>query len=164
MAIQKKTVDIVYFSRTGTTRKVSEMLFKELSKRVEVNLIEIKPKRNYPYPIWLFLSFIPHLGVSITCKEVASEIVFLCMPKWTFNCPPITAFLKRADLKRKTVYAAITYGGFDVKRYAENYRQKIENVCDVVEDLILVKRNQIGTREEEIKSWLKKTIKNLNDS
>ena len=153
------TVDIVYFSRTGNTRKVSEMLFKELSKQAEVNLIEIKPKRNYPYVIWLFLSFIPNLGVGITCKDVASEIVFICMPKWTFNCPPITSFLKCADLKGKTVYVSITCGGFDEKRYAKSYIRKLEKKCDAVKDVLLVKRDQLEAGEGEVKKWLKKTVK-----
>ena len=159
MAIQTRTIDIVYFSRTGNTRKVSGMLFRELSKQVEVNIIEIKPKRNYPYLIWLFLSFIPDLGVDITCKEVTSDIVFICMPKWTFNCPPITSFLKRADLKGKTVYISITCGGFDEKRYAKSYRRKLEKTCAAVKDVLLVKRDQLEAGEGEVRKWLKKTVK-----
>ena len=49
--------DIVFFSRTGNTRVVVEEIFQALVKSSNVNLIEIKAKTNYPYFIWLLLSF-----------------------------------------------------------------------------------------------------------
>jgi hypothetical protein len=58
-------VDIVFFSRTGNTRKVVEEIFQSLVKNSDVNLIEIKAKTNYPYFIWLLLSFLPNFGVKI---------------------------------------------------------------------------------------------------
>ena len=158
MSNQTISVDIAYFSWTGNTKKVVEIISQELSKYVKVNVIEIKPKRNYPYLIWLFLSFIPNLAVAIECEEVNSNIIFICMPKWTFNCPPIASFLKKANLNGKILYLIITYGGFDEKRYAESYKNKISKVCKDVKDVLLVKKDKIEDDKEKVRGWVKNVV------
>lgn len=155
-------VDIVYFSWTGNTKKAAEIISHELSKQGEVNLIEIKPKRNYSYLIWLLLSFLPNLGVKIECGEITSQLIFLCMPKWTVNCPPITTFLKSVNLKRKIIYLVITYGGFDEKRYAVSYENKVSKLCEGVKEVLLIKREKIKEGDIiEIREWVKKVIHDL---
>lgn len=141
-------IDILFYSRTGTTKKVAEILFEELSKCADVNLIEIRTKRDHRYLTWLLLSFIPNLGVGITHDEVKATVVFLCMPKWTINCPPVTSFLRSRCLKGKSVYVIITYGGFDGERYAVSYRKKIEKVSRSVREVILVKRDFIKGKND----------------
>jgi len=161
MSDQTINVDIAYFSWTGNTKKVVEIISQELSKYVEVNVIEIKPKRNYPYLIWLFLSFIPNLTVAIECGEVNSPIVFICMPKWTYNCPPIASFLKKANLNGKILYLIITYRGFNEQRYAESYKNKIRKVCEDVKDILLIKRDKIEDAEEKVRGWAKNVVENI---
>jgi hypothetical protein len=151
--------DIVFFSRTGNTKVVAEEISRLLSKDVEVNLIEIKSKKNYFYFIWLFLSFLPHCGVRIMCAEVTSDLVFICLPKWTINCPPITAFLRQADLTEKIVYLVVTYGGFAEKRYVEYYKKKIKKLCKEVKGVLLVKRSEILKGNlGEIKNWIERMV------
>ena len=149
-------VDVIYFSWTGNTKRVAEIIFKELLKLgVRSHLAEIKPKRDYSYIIWLLLSFIPNVGVKIfEVKSTANNIV-LCMPKWTLNCPPVTAFLKKAEIQNKMIYLVITYGGFDEKRYAVSYKKKIEKFGGIVKDVLLIRRREIETNKEKIESWVK---------
>ena len=155
-------VDIVYFSWTGNTRKVVDIISQELSKHAKINVTQITPKRNYPYFIWLFLSFLPNIGVAFEGGHITSDIVFICMPKWTFNCPPITAYLKKNDLKGRFVYLVITYGGFDEKRYAASYKSKIGKICKEVKDFLLVKRSKIvGDDANEIKDWMAKIMNDV---
>ncbi|RLI75289.1 hypothetical protein DRO97_03680 [Archaeoglobales archaeon] len=155
-----KKIDLIFFSWTGNTKKVAEIIFNELLRLgFEINFVEIKPERDYPYLIWLFLSFIPNLGVKINQIRVDSDIFILCMPKWTFNCPPITSFLKQADLCNKTVYLVITYGGFDEKRYAKSYVDKIKKLGGIVKDVLLVKRSRIENDRERIVEWVKSIFK-----
>lgn len=146
-------IDIVYFSWTGNTKKVAKLIFNELKRDFKVNLIEIKSK-NYPYIIWLLLSFIPNIGVKINSVKVNSKVIVICMPKWTFNCPPITSFLKQVNLENKVIYLVITYGGFDEKRYARYYANKIKRKKGIVKDILLIKRSKID--EEQIKKFTEK--------
>lgn len=152
-------IDIVYFSWTGNTKKVAELISSELKNETdfEVKLVEIKSK-DYPYIIWLLLSFIPNFGVNINQVEINSGTIILCMPKWTLNCPPITSFLKQTELRNKTVYLVITYGGFDEKRYAKSYANKIKRLGGIVKDVLFVKRNRIKKDEEKIIGWVKNTF------
>lgn len=153
-------INIVFFSRTGNTKKVVEIIFQKLSKKAETNLIEIKPKRSYPYLIWLILSFLPNFGVKIECDEVTADLVFICFPKWTINCPPITAFLRRVNLTEKIVYLVITYGGFDEKRYAEYYKNKIRRLSKEVKGVFLVKRSKLKKGDlSETKGWIERVVK-----
>lgn len=152
-------VDIVFFSRTGNTRVVVEEIFQALVKSSNVNFIEIKAKTNYPYFIWLLLSFLPNFGVKIVCNDVTvtSDLVFICFPKWTINCPPVTAFLRQVNLSEKMVYLVITYGGFDEKRYAEAYKEKIKKLCKEVKGVLLVKRSEIKKGNlGEIRNWIER--------
>jgi hypothetical protein len=153
--------DIVFFSRTGNTRVVVEEIFQALVKSSNVNFIEIKAKTNYPYFIWLLLSFLPNFGVKIVCNDVTvtSDLVFICFPKWTINCPPVTAFLRQVNLTEKMVYLVITCGGFDEKRYAEAYKEKIKKLCKEVKGVLLVKRSEIKKGNlGEIRNWIERVL------
>jgi hypothetical protein len=154
--------DIVFFSRTGNTKVVGEKISYLLAKDLEVKLIEIKSKKNYSYFFWLVLSFLPHCGVKIMCEEVTSDLVFICFPKWTINCPPVTAFLREVNLTEKMVYLVITYGGFDEKRYAEAYKEKIKKLCKEVKGVLLVKRSEIKKGNlGEIRNWIERVLKGV---
>jgi flavodoxin len=140
--------DLVYFSWTGKTREVFDCLYGELKKRgFSVSLREIVPKRDYPYAIWLLLSFIPNFSVEISPVEISSKVVFLGMPKWSLNCPPITAFMKKAELKGRSFFLVITYGGFDEERYARSMARRIESWGGEVKGVLLVKRRDIESKE-----------------
>jgi flavodoxin len=157
-------VDIVYFSRTGNTRRMVEILGRELAHHAQVRVIEIHPKRNYPYLIWLFLSFVPRLRVSMRCEESTAPVVFLCTPKWTFNCPPVTSFVQRGDLRGKTVALAITCGGFDERRYAADFLSTL-GACggNAIKDVLLVKRKRIDYEAERIKSWVRGVLAGVRE-
>lgn len=153
---QKPSIDIVYFSWTGNTKRVMDFLAAELTPRYQVRLLEIKVKRNYPYLFWLFLSFIPGLGTNVSALDITAPVVILGMPKWTVNCPPITSLLRKGILKNKIVFPIITYGGFDEERYAESYKKKIERVSGKVGDVLLVKRSRIHDGNlTPVRDWMR---------
>jgi flavodoxin len=157
-------VDIVYFSRTGNTRRMVEILGRELADHAHVRVIEIRPKRNYPYLVWLFLSFVPRLGVTVSCEESTAPVVFLCLPKWTFNCPPVTSFVRRGDLRGKTVAVAITCGGFDEKRFAADFLSTLDACgCNAIKDVLLVKRKRIDYEAERIRSWVRGALAGVRE-
>ena len=156
-SLQTSDIDIAYFSWTGNTKNVVDVIAKELSPQCRPRLLEIKPGRDYPYFIWLLFSFIPGLGVSFKCDPITATTVILAMPKWTVNCPPITALLRKGYLKDKKVFLVITYGGFDQDRYAERYRNNVAQASAGVQDVLLVKRRKIQEGNfEEVREWSKK--------
>jgi len=98
-------VEVYYFTFTGTSKKIAEFIGK---------IFNIKPKeiKSYklPYLLWLFLSFIPYLSLKAIFEPPTNDTVILCFPKWTFNCPPVTCFLKK--IKCKKLVLIISYKGW----------------------------------------------------
>ena len=140
-------IDVYYFTYTGNSKKVAEII-----AEYGGTLREIKAP-HFPYPIWLTLSFIPYLEVKCSFEMPQSDPIFLCFPKWTLNCPPVTYFLNRANLKGKTLCMVICYGGFDGERYAEFYRRlAARNARDSV--ATLVKRRDVEERWGEVKHYI----------
>jgi flavodoxin len=143
-------IDLVYFSWTGTTKRVFEFISSWLTRRgYQVSLKEIKPLRNHSYYFWLLLSFIPSFSVKIEPLVVEADVVFLGTPKWTLNCPPFTSFLRDAELSDKKVFLVLVYGGFDEKRYARVLSSKIQRKGGRVIETILVKRKKVENNEFE---------------
>ena len=162
--VADKRIDIFYFSWRGATKRVAEWIAGSLSS-YRVRLVEIKPLRDHSYIVWLILSFIPGLGVKSRFEPPQSKVIFLCLPKWTLNCPPVTYFLKKASLSGRVVFLAITYGGFDEKRYASSLKERIRKLGAKVGGTILVKRRHIEENPEMVRKmiseWAAKCILNL---
>ncbi len=154
-SLQISDIDIAFFSWTGSTKNVVDVMVKELSSQFRPRIMTIRPKRDYPYFIWLLFSFIPGLGVSIECDPITASTVILAMPKWTVNCPPITTLLRKGYLRNKNVFLVITYGGFDQDRYAESYRNKVSQSSGGVQDVLLVKRRRIQEGDfVDVRTWI----------
>jgi len=150
-------IDIIYFSWTGNTKKVVDTIVQTVSSRYQLNLFPIEPRSNFPYLIWLLLSFLPGIGTRIIPFSATAPVVILGMPKWTINCPPITMLLRKGYLKGKTVFVIITYRGFDEKRYAECYKKKIDNASATVRSVLLVKRRKIQEGDfSDVREWAAK--------
>ncbi len=94
------------------------------------------------------------MKVSIPVPE--SDLIFLGMPKWTLNCPPVTEFLKKTEMRRRKVVLVITYGGFDEKRYAKDIAAKIYRKGGMVEGTILLRRKEVQSGEFKIflREWM----------
>lgn len=148
-----KHVNLYFFTFTGNSRKIAEMVADELA----VELKEIKSLR-LPYVAWLLLSFIPYLGVKIDVQPPKGKEIILCFPKWTFNCPPITTFLKKFA-KGIEIRMIVCYGGFDEKRYAEFYKNFAMKCGARKADYLLVKRRELKENPEKVKSEIKRWLK-----
>ena len=125
-------MDIYYFSYTGISKEIAEWL----GKKFKIKPKEIKTYR-FPYFIWLVLSFIPYLSLKALFEPPSNETIILCFPKWTFNCPPITYFLKKIHCKR--LILVISYKGWGEKSYAKLYKNLGSKKAKEV-STILIKR------------------------
>jgi len=141
-------VEIYYYTFTGNCRKIAEILAAEFK-------VELREIRSFklPYILWLILSFIPNLGVKINTQPPCSSEIVLCFPKWTLNCPPVTAFLRKYA-EGRNIKMIICFGGFDEKRYAEFYRKFALKCGALTADTMLVKRRDLKENKEDVKSKL----------
>lgn len=153
---------MVFFSWTGNTEKIARLIADELLKNgVEVKIRRIVPFKDHSYFIWLFLSFLPRISVKIKPIKTESRNLFLCMPKWTLNCPPVTEFIKRSDLRNTAVFLVITFGGFDEKRYASSVKKQLEGKGARVVSTLLVRRRDIEHAENTVREWVRGCIEDL---
>ncbi len=129
---------VIFFSYSGNSKKIAEIISKEL----KAEIFEIKTKIKLPYIIWLILSFIPFISFPIKDFEVKGEIIYLCFPKWTFNCPPVTSLIKSKKLAGKVIYLVISYGGWRVESYAESYAKFINKNGGKVKGIFLIRRGE----------------------
>ncbi len=147
-------MEIYYYSFTGISKKLAE----SLSKFLNVKPKEIKTSSK-PYFFWLLLSFIPYLPFKAYFEKPSSSTLVLCFPKWTFNCPPVTYFLK--EITCENLFMIITYGGWGEKRYADFYRKLALKKIKKVEVFLVKKRKvleNITEVIEEIINWLNPCI------
>ncbi len=110
-----KTLDLYYYSFTGTCKEIASELGQFLG--IIPKTIE---SHNFPYWTWLLLSFFPKVSTKISYPPPESREAILVFPKWTFNCPPVTAFLKKVNFER--LFLIISYGGWGEKPYGERYK------------------------------------------
>ncbi|KUJ94715.1 MAG: hypothetical protein XD40_0036 [Archaeoglobus fulgidus] len=146
-------MNLYFFTFTGNSRKIAEMVADELA----VELREIKSLR-LPYIAWLLLSFVPCMAVKIDVQPPTGKEIILCFPKWTFNCPPVTAFLKKFA-KGREIRMIICYGGFDERRYAEFYKSFALKCGAKKADYLLVKRRELRENTEKVRDNIKKWLK-----
>lgn len=134
-------MDLYYFSYTGTSKEIALALAKSLN---------IVPKEirtySFPYPFWLFLSFIPRLEIKAHFEPPQGPYGVLIFPKWTFNCPPVTYFLKKVSFQK--LFLIITYGGWREKPYGRSYKNLAQKTSKEVE-VFYVKRS-VWRREKEL--------------
>lgn len=166
---------LAYFSFTGNTEKLSFDILKNLRENgVDCEVFKIEPSLNLKYPFWLFLSFIPSLPFPI--KNLNSlnldkySAIVLGTPKWTFNCPPVTFFIKflrRIKVKSKVkVFLFLTYGGFREDIYIKKLKRKLEKLGFAVRAIEKFKRKEIqeGTANRRIQKFCSEILTSLNPS
>ncbi len=131
--------EVIYFSYTGTSEKIARVISSHLNCRMG----QIKPIRNRSYPEWLILSFIPGLGVKVVHEGIEGHEIILCFPKWTFNCPPVTSFIKSGNLKGRRVFMIVACGGWRPESYTVRYAGLIEKHGGHVVGWRIVKKKHV---------------------
>ncbi len=131
--------EVLFFSYTGNSKRVAEAV----AGRLGIRAREIMPEYQLPYPAWLLLSFIPNLGVPVGEVDISSDRIILCFPKWTFNCPPVTALIKSGRLSDRKVFLIVVYGGWRGEQYLNGYVKMLEKFGAGVEGVRLIKRSEI---------------------
>lgn len=146
---------IVYYSYGGNTRSIAE----QIQKRKSFDILEIKPTQEYTHDYDdLVDEEEAKLGQDeiIEIEDIEVDLndydrIILGSPVWWYHLSPaIRSFLKKYDLKDKTIVPFITNGGWighttdDVQKYAENCT--VENGIDIKYDGHDLKTN--------VESWI----------
>ncbi len=168
-----KKVLLVYYSFTGNTERVGNLIARYFKQKgINCDIYKIEPLFNLPYFLWLLLSFIPSLPFPL--KNLNSlnfedyNVIILGTPKWTFNCPPVTSFirfLKRSGRKIKSRFAIfLTYGGFKENIYLEKLKMKLERFGFNVAVTEKFKRSDIRSGLVSVDLFCSKILNSLDPS
>ncbi len=152
--IKKGKILVVYYSRTGNTRKIAQ----ELSRKLNADIDEIKDKKKRGFlGVWL-------KGSRQAMKGKSSEIIFsknpenygliiLGGPVWAWNLiPPLRRYLEENKDKIKKFGFFLTYGGND----GENIKQVSGFKEPIATMKIIDKQVKSGNYETEINEFVKK--------
>jgi hypothetical protein len=120
---------IFYYSRTGTTALAvdrAEQILKSAGHHTRT--CRIVPRVSLPYLVWLALSFIPRLCIPIKQPLLppdSADACLLALPKWTFSCPPINAFLREYILRLPPTVVLVTFGGWREQPYLQALTRRL---------------------------------------
>lgn len=136
-------IGVICYSRTGTTSLAAGQAASRL-KRAGHNVSEIKiePKVLLPYAAWLLFSFIPRSFVPIKPLDIQSlklDSCLLALPKWTFSCPPVNAFLRKNLFNLPPCAVLTTYGGWNERPYLNALMRRLSKKHKVLGGIALKK-------------------------
>ncbi|MEF8879123.1 MAG: NAD(P)H-dependent oxidoreductase [Candidatus Thermoplasmatota archaeon] len=159
---------IIYYSRTGNTKKAAELLKNKIQKnKHKADLVEIKHKKK-PGFFRAGYAAIRQKEMAIKNKEFNLkdyDKILLGTPSWAGRPTPyIQTFLKKAkDIKDKKVGVFVT--GSDKPEGNEKVAERVkdyleENNIDTIEEKLVlqVKKESIMEGEKNIESFIRKII------
>ena len=151
----------VYFSRTGSTQSMTEIITEHLSRTVSVDVFRLEAADPYPENYDAVLERAQseqNTGARPTLARDAGDIseydtVLLGYPIWYGTIPMIVAtFLEAHDFAEKRVIPYNTHGGSGVGRSITDIRNILAGVT--VEDGFAVSGSRVSSSGAEITSWV----------
>lgn len=121
---------VVYYSFSGNTQKVSEILFRHLSSLGQAEIIRLKDLKESK-------NFFVQAGRAVSHQRTPIEAVnfdltgydLICLgtPVWAFGpAPPVNTFINKCQgLENKTVVLFTTYGSGTGNEGCLNYMQEV---------------------------------------
>lgn len=117
---------IVYYSHSGTTRRLAELITRETGG----DLLELVPETAYPQDYNAVVAQAkrelqsghrPALKTALPDLS-AYDMVFVGTPNWWSSpAPPVLTFLEQADAKGATVAPFCTHGGRRFRSHSPGY-------------------------------------------
>lgn len=152
---------IVYFTWSGNTRKVAEVIH----EIVGGDIVELQPEKPYPesYNTTLEqakreirMNYKPPLKSKIdNIKDY--DIIFVGSPNWWGTiAPPVASFLSQYDLSNKMVVPFCTHGGGGKQRIIEEIRKLCPN-SKILSEFVVYGNGGRDLRDK-ISKWLKEVF------
>ena len=152
---------VVYFSASGTTRKIAEMI----AQAAEADLYEIKPKQPYSKTDLNWMDKKSRSSVEMSDKKFRPEItdtdaqiggyneVILGFPIWWYVAPTIiNTFLESYDFSGKKIVLFATSGGSGFGNTVSELKLSAPD-ADIVEGKVFQR-----AAKQEIEEWVKRII------
>ena len=150
---------VVYFSRTGNTRKIANLIHQEVGGTIH----EIRPKVPYPNSYDAVVDqaqkeiqagYKPALQSTLDHIE-SYDTIFVGSPNWWSTiAPPVATFLSEYDLSGKTIVPFCTHGGGGLGRIG----QDIAKLCpqSTILSSFEIYGSGTGNAQAEVSAWLRK--------
>lgn len=158
VSVSTKKPLIIYFSHTGNTKIVAEMI----RERVGGDFFEIVPQNAYPKEYRatteqarkeLDNGFRPALKIGRAPGLETYNVVFLGYPTWWGTLPPaVMTFLEANDMSGKTIIPFTTHGGSGMSGVSDI--RKLAPRATLLEGLA-VRGNSAGNAKNEVNKWLR---------
>ena len=149
---------VAYFSASGVTAKVAEML----ADAVGADIHEIKPKVPYTKADLNWMDKKSRSTIEMNDKTIRPEIaesnvkvedydvIFLGFPIWWYVAPTIiNTFLESADFSDKKIILFATSGGSKFGKTAAELKVSVPASCEIIEGKLLNGRQTIAS----VKEW-----------
>lgn len=153
----KKTL-VAYFSASGTTRKIAEMI----AEAGDFSLYEITPKELYTSDDLNWMNKKSRSSVEMSDKKIRPEItdtdahikeydtIILGFPIWWYVAPTIVnTFLEKYDFSGKKIVLFATSGGSGFGNTVKELKPSAPG-AEIVEGKLLNRANK-----QEIEMWVK---------
>ena len=153
----KKTL-VAYFSASGTTRKIAEMI----AEAGDFSLYEITPKELYTSDDLNWMNKKSRSSVEMSNKKIRPEItdtdahikeydtIILGFPIWWYVAPTIVnTFLEKYDFSGKKIVLFATSGGSGFGNTVKELKPSAPG-AEIVEGKLLNRANK-----QEIEKWVK---------
>jgi len=153
---QKKLL-VVYFSKTGNTKKLATAI----QKKTGADMVEIVPAVTYPDDYDQTVDIArkeqdddARPAVKTKINNMASyEVVFLGYPSWWGTMPmAVFTFLEAHDLAGKTVIPFTTHEGSGFGRSVSDLRRLCPK--STILDGLAIRGRDADTAETEVPAWL----------
>lgn len=149
---------VVYFSASGTTRKIAEMI----AEVGDFSLYEITPKELYTSDDLNWMNKKSRCSVEMSNKKIRPEItdtdahikeydtIILGFPIWWYVAPTIVnTFLEKYDFSGKKIVLFATSGGSGFGNTVKELKPSAPG-AEIVEGKLLNRANK-----QEIEKWVK---------
>ena len=135
---------VVYFSASGTTRKIAEMI----AEVGDFSLYEITPKELYTSDDLNWMNKKSRSSVDAHIKEY--DTIILGFPIWWYVAPTIVnTFLEKYDFSGKKIVLFATSGGSGFGNTVKELKPSAPG-AEIVEGKLLNRANK-----QEIEKWVK---------
>ena len=157
-AAQPKKPLVVYFSHSGNTRKLAEIIH----KKVGGDILEIVPAAPYPTDYQTTVDQAKREQQENARPAVKTKIanpdeygvIFLGYPNWWSSMPmPVWTFIEQNGLDGKTIAPFDTHGGGGMG-HSEDDLKKLVPHSKVLKGLA-VRGTRAGDAENDVEKWLK---------
>lgn len=153
-----KSVLIAYFSWSGNTKQLADMIQKEVGG----DMFEIKPETPYTDNINELSGIALQEQRENARPELRNhiddmskyDIIFIGYPNWWSDMPmPVFTFLEEYDFSGKTIIPFSTYGESGFGKSIDSIKSTVTD--STVLDGLAVQENELDNAKSKVTEWLK---------